>query len=143
MVFAAGLVAAFVASQTRNYVISALREVELESELKRVKHDLEVARSIQQSLLPTKAPAFEEFEIAGWNLPADETGGDYFDWQEMPDGNLAISLADATGHGIGPTLVSASCRAYPRASLVADGKRTASWGCLINYLPRTCPRIGL
>jgi len=139
MIFTAGLIGALVASQTRNYVISALREVELESELKRVKHDLEVARSIQQSLLPTKAPAFEDFEIAGWNLPADETGGDYFDWQEMPDGNLAISLADATGHGIGPALVSTSCRAYARASLVAYGKRDSVLGLLNKLLTEDLP----
>jgi len=139
MIFTGGLVAAFVASRTRIYVVSALREAELESELKRVKHDLEVARSIQQSLLPTKSPSLDDFEIAGWNLPADETGGDYFDWQEMPDGNLAISLADATGHGIGPALVSTSCRAYARASLVADGKRGSVLDLLNKLLTEDLP----
>jgi serine phosphatase RsbU (regulator of sigma subunit) len=59
----------------------------------------------------------EGFDIAGWNQPADQTGGDYFDWQELPDGRVAISLADVTGHGIGPALVTAVCRAYSRASI--------------------------
>ncbi|HWF88849.1 MAG TPA: PP2C family protein-serine/threonine phosphatase [Pyrinomonadaceae bacterium] len=62
----------------------------------------------------------ENFDVAGWNEPANQTGGDYFDWQSLPDGRLAISLGDATGHGIGPALVSALCRAYARASLVVD-----------------------
>ncbi|HEX7296291.1 MAG TPA: PP2C family protein-serine/threonine phosphatase, partial [Pyrinomonadaceae bacterium] len=40
----------------------------------------------------------------------------------LPDGRLAVSLGDATGHGIGPALVSALCRAYARASLVVDNE---------------------
>jgi phosphoserine phosphatase len=51
----------------------------------------------------------------------------------MPDGQLAISLADATGHGIGPALVSTSCRAYARASLIANPKRDDVLG-LLNHL---------
>jgi serine phosphatase RsbU (regulator of sigma subunit)/signal transduction histidine kinase len=82
----------------------------------RMQHDLAIARSIQQGLLPTRSPEIKGFEIAGWSQPADETGGDYFDWQPLPDGRLAISLADVTGHGIGPALVTAVCRAYARAS---------------------------
>src|SRR5215212_773247 len=58
----------------------------------------------------------------GENQPADQTGGDYFDWQVLPDGQLAISIGDATGHGIGPALVSALCRAYARASFLVDQK---------------------
>jgi serine phosphatase RsbU (regulator of sigma subunit) len=65
----------------------------------------------------------DDFELAGWNKPADQTGGDYFDWQTLPDGRIAISLADATGHGIGPALVSSSCRAYSRAGLVAGAEK--------------------
>ncbi|MFL6230656.1 MAG: PP2C family protein-serine/threonine phosphatase [Pyrinomonadaceae bacterium] len=123
LLLASGAVAAFVAGQIRVHVSAALHEAELEGELKRVNHDLDIARSIQQGLLPTRPPALSDFEIAGWNQPADETGGDYFDWQQLPDGRVAISLADATGHGIGPALVGTSCRAYARASFLAgDGK---------------------
>ena len=123
MILAAGLIAAVVARQVRGYVSAALREAELQGKLDQVKHDLDIARSIQQGLLPGQAPLLDNFQIAGWNQPADQTGGDYFDWQALPDGRMAISLGDATGHGIGPALVSASCRAYARASLLTgDGK---------------------
>jgi serine phosphatase RsbU (regulator of sigma subunit) len=123
IIFLAGIVAALVTRQIQKYVIAALREAELKQSLEQVKHDLDIARSIQQGLIPTNPPKLKDFEIAGWNQPADQTGGDYFDWQSLPDGRIAISLADATGHGIGPALVSASCRAYARASLlVSDGK---------------------
>lgn len=121
LIMAGGFAAAFVAGQIREHVTAALREAELQGELERVNRDLDIARSIQQGLLPARPPGLDDFEIAGWNQPADQTGGDYFDWQELPDGRIAISIADATGHGIGPALMSASCRAYARASFLADG----------------------
>jgi serine phosphatase RsbU (regulator of sigma subunit) len=122
LILASSFIAAFVAGQIQIHVMAALREAELESELEQVRHDLDVARSIQQSLLPSTPPGLEHFELAGWNQPADQTGGDYFDWQTLPDGTLAVSLADATGHGIGPALVSTSCRAYARASFLIGGE---------------------
>ncbi|HKP82490.1 MAG TPA: PP2C family protein-serine/threonine phosphatase [Pyrinomonadaceae bacterium] len=123
LILVAGIIAAVVARQIRGYVRAALREAKLESELQQINHDLDIARSIQQDLLPTSSPELEHFDIAGWNQPADQTGGDYFDWQVLPDGRLAISVGDATGHGIGPALVSALCRAYARASFLADHER--------------------
>src|SRR5215813_3676354 len=56
------------------------------------------------------------FEIAAWNKPADQTGGDYYDWQALPDGRVLVALADVTGHGIGPALLAAVCPAYARVS---------------------------
>jgi serine phosphatase RsbU (regulator of sigma subunit) len=123
LLLAGGIVAAFVARQIRVHVAAALHEAELKGELERVNHDLDIARSIQQGLLPARSLQLDNFEIAGWNKPADQTGGDYFDWQALADGRFAISLADATGHGIGPALVSTSCRAYARASFLAGGEQ--------------------
>jgi serine phosphatase RsbU (regulator of sigma subunit) len=123
LILVAGIIAAAVARQIRGYVKAALREAKLQSELQQINHDLDIARSIQQDLLPTSPPQLEHFEIAGWNQPANQTGGDYFDWQLLPDGQLAISVGDATGHGIGPALVSALCRAYARATFLSDYDR--------------------
>ena len=120
LILTGGILAALVAGRIRSHVAAALREAELNSKLEQVNHDLDIARSIQQDLLPSESPKLKDFEIAGWNEPANQTGGDYFDWQSLPDGRVAISLGDATGHGIGPALVSALCRAYARASLVVD-----------------------
>ncbi len=86
----------------------------------KMQRDMDIARSIQQQILPKKPPRIDGFDVAGWNRPADETGGDYFDFHERGDGSVAISVADATGHGIGPALVTAECRALLRASL-SDG----------------------
>src|SRR4030095_16628022 len=121
LILGGGVVAGVVAGQIRNHVFAALREAELQSQLTRINQSLDIARSIQQGLLPSRSPKLDDFDLAGWNQPADQTGGDYFDWQLLPNGLVAISLGDATGHGIGPALVSASCRAYARASFLNDG----------------------
>ena len=81
-----------------------------------VERELKVVADIQRSLLPGESPKILGFEVSGWNLPADETGGDFFDWQFLPDGKLLVALADVTGHGIGPALLAAVCRAYARAN---------------------------
>ena len=111
-----GVVAGVVAREIRKQVEAALREAETRREMEHLQHDLEVARSIQQSLLPKSMPQVPGFDLAAWNKPADQTGGDYYDWQALPDGRILIALADVTGHGIGPALLAAVCRAYSRAS---------------------------
>jgi serine phosphatase RsbU (regulator of sigma subunit) len=114
-----GWAAGAVAGQIRKHVEAALSAAEARQQLKQVQHDLDVARSIQQSLLPASAPHLSGFQIAGWNLPADATGGDFFDWQHLGHEKFAVMLADVTGHGIGPALLAAVCRAYARASFNA------------------------
>lgn len=99
----------------------------------RVDRDLSIARSIQQGLLPKTAPQIDGYSIAGWSKPADQTGGDYFDWQQFGQKQIAISLADVSGHGIGPALVTAVCRAYARASF-AKGTQPARFLRRINAL---------
>ena len=85
----------------------------------RLERDLRLARDIQRGLLPSHNPAIDGFDIAGWNKPADDTGGDFFDFLPLPGGELALAIADATGHGIGPALVMAGCRALFRATVSA------------------------
>jgi serine phosphatase RsbU (regulator of sigma subunit) len=110
----------FVAKEVRKHVKEAAEEASAHERAERqvsgMQHDLAVARDIQRGLLPTTAPILPGFDITGMNRPADQTGGDYYDWQPLPDGRLTVVLADVSGHGIGPALVMAVCRAYARAS---------------------------
>jgi sigma-B regulation protein RsbU (phosphoserine phosphatase) len=87
-----------------------------EATRQKFEYDLSIARDIQRGLLPVHQPHLPGYDLAGWSKPADQTGGDYYDWQTLPNGDTAITLADVTGHGIGPALVTAVCRAYARAS---------------------------
>ena len=85
------------------------------AEKQKMAEALRVAREIQQSLLPGADPQVDRYELHGWNRPADETGGDAFDFIELPDGRLGLVVCDATGHGVGPALLVANCLAYLRA----------------------------
>jgi serine phosphatase RsbU (regulator of sigma subunit) len=111
-----GITAAVVAREFRAQVEAALREAETRRQMENLQHDLEVARSIQQSLLPRSMPQVSGWDIAAWNQPADQTGGDYYDWQPLPNGKFVAALADVTGHGIGPALLASVCRAYARTN---------------------------
>lgn len=111
-----GIIAGGVAGEIRIHVDAALREAEARHQLQQVEHDLRIARSIQQSLLPKIRPQIVGFQVAGWNRSADDTGGDFYDWKKLPDGRWVVVLADVAGHGIGPAILAAVCRAYSRAS---------------------------
>jgi len=130
---ATGFIAAMVSSEIRKYVEAALHEAEVQRQLKQVEHDLEIARSIQQSLLPRIRPTIENMEISGWNLPADATGGDFFDWKKLRDGRLVVTMADVTGHGVGPALLAAVCRAYARLSFDTHSDMVQALGYVNEY----------
>src|ERR1700680_1144104 len=74
---------------------------------------LQLARDVQQRLYAAP-PVVHGFDIAGSAHPADETGGDYFDFISMDDGSLVIAVADAKGHGFSSGLGMALTRAYVR-----------------------------
>jgi serine phosphatase RsbU (regulator of sigma subunit) len=111
-----GGLAAGVATEIRMHVEGALREAEMRAQLKQVEHELDIARSIQQSLLPKFRPQIAGFQVAGWSRTADDVGGDFYDWKRLPGGRWVVILADVTGHGIGPAILASVCRAYSRAS---------------------------
>ena len=126
ILLASGFIAGGVAAEIRKHVHAALREAETRRQLDQVQHDLRTASDIQQALLPQKPPDLPGFAIAGWNRPADDTGGDFYDWDFMSDGRLIIVLGDVTGHGIGPALLAAACRAYSRFSFAVHSELFAA-----------------
>jgi PAS domain S-box-containing protein len=74
-----------------------------------------IAREIQHGLLPRAAPVVAGLAVAGTSYPAQETGGDYFDYFPLADGALAVAVGDASGHGIGAALLMGAARSYLRA----------------------------
>jgi phosphoserine phosphatase len=90
----------------------------------KLERDLELAREIQQGGFPAELPALANVEIAVWNQPAEQTGGDTYDVIERerhPDGirarRVVLLMADATGHGIGPALSVTQLRAMVRMAV--------------------------
>lgn len=98
----------------------ALHRVNLTQELmnrERINQEISVAREIQMSALPKRMPPVDGYDGAGQFRPADETGGDLFDFVRLDDGRLFLLMGDATGHGIGPALSATQVRAMMRLGL--------------------------
>lgn len=127
-------VAAGVARELRKHVVAGLREAETRAELAEVNSELAVAKQIQQRLMPRGGLHVLGYEVSGWNRPANQTGGDYFDWQNLKDGRIAVSIADVTGHGVGPALIMAVCRAYARATIPDEPSLSLGLGRLNSLL---------
>ncbi|MGD9693251.1 MAG: PP2C family protein-serine/threonine phosphatase [Phycisphaerales bacterium] len=116
-----GVASGFVAGALRYAVSRVMGEAEAR---RRAEREIASAAEVQRGLLPREAPRFEGYEFAFWSRPAEKAGGDYYDWQALPGDRLVLSLADVTGHGLGPALMAAFCRAYARASM--DGAQGIS-----------------
>jgi PAS domain S-box-containing protein len=95
------------------HFLSVLQDVTQLRREKEQKYQLQLARSVQQQFYPVP-PSVEGFDIGAAAHPADETGGDYFDFIQMGDGTLMIAVGDVKGHGFGAALVMAVTRAYLR-----------------------------
>jgi sigma-B regulation protein RsbU (phosphoserine phosphatase) len=66
----------------------------------RVKEEVEVARRIQQSLIPSSFPILDHVEIEAFFQPSREVGGDFYDYFEISDDRLGIVIGDVSGKGI-------------------------------------------
>jgi sigma-B regulation protein RsbU (phosphoserine phosphatase) len=71
----------------------------------RVRGTFEEAAEIQQSLLLEEAPDFSGYEIACRSIPAEEVGGDFFDFMVHDAEIMGISIGDASGHGLPAALL--------------------------------------
>ncbi|MDH4156720.1 MAG: SpoIIE family protein phosphatase [candidate division Zixibacteria bacterium] len=96
------------------HYVSVLKDITDLLEKKEKEAKLHLVRVVQQKFYETSA-SLPGFDIAGAAFPADETGGDYFDFIDMPDGCLGIVVGDVSGHGIGTALVMTETRALVRA----------------------------
>jgi sigma-B regulation protein RsbU (phosphoserine phosphatase) len=101
----------------------------------RLRQALDLAKEVQQSLLPKTNPTFAGLDISGTSIYCDETGGDYFDFFRNDAAgarDYSVVIADVSEHGIPSALLMASTRAFLRqraslaggiASVVTDVNR--------------------
>ena len=97
------------------YAVERGRRRRVESALQETKHEFQLARTMQQRLFPAGPPSVRGFRVAGATFPAEETGGDLFDYFPMLEGRCGVAIADVSEHGIGPSFLMAETRAYVRA----------------------------
>lgn len=79
--------------------------------------DLELAREVARSFLPSGMPAIADYEFYACNESAQEVGGDYYDFVQLKDGRLGILVGDVAGKGVAAALVMARFSAEVRACL--------------------------
>lgn len=75
-----------------------------EAEKVKIERDLDLARKIQQSLLPKCLPSLNGLDICGQMVPAMQVGGDYFDLIPLPDNKLFVVVGDVSGKGLSASL---------------------------------------
>ncbi|MEX0600374.1 MAG: GAF domain-containing SpoIIE family protein phosphatase [Rhodothermales bacterium] len=103
-----------IAAQSAQVVENA-RLYEEERALLQVRQDLRVAADIQNRLLPQKAPKVPGYDLAGRSDPAENVGGDYYDFLLRVDGSIGVSVADVSGKGLAASLLMATVQASLRA----------------------------
>jgi sigma-B regulation protein RsbU (phosphoserine phosphatase) len=114
-------------------VINEMTEGLIERE--RMQQSLNLAREVQQNLLPKKNLKVNGFDIAGKSIYCDETGGDYYDFISIGDADkqkIGVAIGDVAGHGISSALLMATVRSSLRfraslpgniASIMSDVNR--------------------
>lgn len=99
-------------------VIENARLYEEEKALQKMQQEVQMARDIQTRLLPKAPPVVAGFDIAGKSVPAQNVGGDYFDFLQFRDGRWGLCLADVSGKGISASLLMANVQATVRGQSV-------------------------
>ena len=80
-------------------------------EQERHKRELELAVQVQNMLIPADLPSNEEYEFAGVYHPHEGVGGDYYDFMELGERELAFCIADISGKGIAAALLMSNFQA--------------------------------
>lgn len=78
----------------------AEKNAALEKAQAQLRAELEVARSLQLAILPSTFPATPGCTGAARMIPASTMGGDFYDYIELPDGQIGLVIADVSGHGV-------------------------------------------
>jgi serine phosphatase RsbU (regulator of sigma subunit) len=86
-------------------ILDNARLVERERERQKMEQELNIARDIQQALLPRGLRDFPHLAVTGVNYPCLDVGGDYFDVFPIDENRTAFLIADVSGKGLGAALL--------------------------------------
>jgi len=105
------------------HVIENARLLEEEKQYLLIQEELKMAMDIQKNLLPKSLPKVDGYDIVSFILPAREVGGDYYDFIQVSEKEIAVCIGDVSGKGL------------PAALLVGNLQATIRGQCII---PSTC-----
>jgi phosphoserine phosphatase RsbU/P len=102
--------------------VAARQTVERDAQLAAIQKELEVARRIQLSILPSAFPASTSFRVAARYEPMTSVAGDFYDFLLGNDQQAGLLIADVSGHGVPAALIASMVKmaATSQRDLVAD-----------------------
>jgi sigma-B regulation protein RsbU (phosphoserine phosphatase) len=112
----------------------------LSAQLERRKKELEIAQQIQESFLPHTIPVIKNYDLAASSIPAQEVGGDFYDFIPITDKQTGLTIGDVSGKGIPAALFMAFSRTLLRAKACRNpgvGRMIESVNNFINDEPHS------
>jgi len=100
-------------------ILAALKRAldrEKAAEQENVRHELEIARKVQEGLFPQVLPPIKSLDYFGVCEAANEVGGDYYDFLLLPNQALGVAVGDVSGKGISSALLMANLQAMLRSN---------------------------
>jgi len=100
--------------------IENARLYESEKQKLSIERDLDLARKIQQGLLPSCIPNVNKLDICGQMIPAMQVGGDYYDLIKISDSKIFVVVGDVSGKGLSASLYMAKLQTMIQLACTAD-----------------------
>jgi sigma-B regulation protein RsbU (phosphoserine phosphatase) len=86
-------------------------------EQERLEREMTLAADIQKRLLPKGSPNIAGYDVLGWNRPARQVGGDYYDFLPLAEGRVGVIVGDVSGKGIPAALLVSTLHSSARLLL--------------------------
>lgn len=107
-------------NEMRGNLLTYIEQVKTERGLKEAfEKELQIGHQIQKAILPSEEPHIDGVEIATYYSPAKEVAGDFYDYLELNDNTVLITIADGVGKGISSCLYSFDLRSILRTAALA------------------------
>ncbi len=90
-------------------------------EKERLEREMSLAAEIQRQILPKGSPDVPGYEVAGWNRPAAQVGGDYYGFLDAGAGRFGVALGDVSGKGMPAALLVSTLHSALRLLAERDG----------------------
>ncbi len=99
-----------------------------------LEEEIQIAREIQQGLLPKSLPVIKSYDISAINISSKQVGGDYYEVMKINDDEFVIAIADVSGKGVPASLLMANLQATIRALSPIDDSLTSKTGKINNII---------
>ena len=106
---------------------------------KRNDYEMDLARSVQQSLIPTSFPELDNYRFSASYQPATQIGGDYFDWIRCDDDSLYIMFGDVSGKGIPGALIMCWLAGTARTLLATENDTSRAFASINAHMCERMP----